>query len=302
ELQRHFNRKQEARNQAAVELARELKLPLLATNGVCYATAVEREILDVFTCIKQKRQLATAGRLLSPNAERYIRTPQQMGQIFADLPEAIANTLELSSRLEFSLEKLGYEFPRYTVPDGGSQDEFLRVQTMKGALERYQPLGDRARDQLAKELNLIEKLGLAGYFLIVWDMIRFCRENNILVQGRGSAANSAVCYALGITAVDPVGMELLFERFLSEERGEWPDIDRAGPGGGERESATKFLKRGSARGAGPTPANVCTYRGRMAAGEVGRFFGFVVETLNRLSAFVGGWEWRGPDDTFDRHF
>jgi error-prone DNA polymerase len=302
ELQRHFNRKQEARNQAAVELARELKLPLLATNGVCYATAVEREILDVFTCIKQKRQLATAGRLLCPNAERYIRTPQQMAQIFADLPEALANTLELSSRLEFSLEKLGYEFPRYPVPDGGSQDEFLRVQTMQGARERYRPLSDRARDQLTKELSLIEKLGLAGYFLIVWDMIRFCRENNILVQGRGSAANSAVCYALGITAVDPVGMELLFERFLSEERGEWPDIDLDLPSGDEREKAIQYLyQRYGQRGAAMT-ANVCTYRGRMAAREVGKVFGFDTETLNRLSAFVGGWEWRGPDDTFDRHF
>jgi error-prone DNA polymerase len=302
ELQRHFNRKQEARNQAAVDLARELKLPLLATNGVCYATAGEHEILDVFTCIKQKRRLATAGRLLCPTAERYIRTPQQMAQIFADLPEAIANTLELSSRLEFSLEKLGYEFPRYPVPAGGSQDEFLRAQTMQGALERYQPLSDRARDQLAKELNLIEKLGLAGYFLIVWDMIRFCRANNILVQGRGSAANSAVCYALGITAVDPVGMELLFERFLSEERGEWPDIDLDLPSGDEREKAIQYLyQRYGQRGAAMT-ANVCTYRGRMAAREVGKVFGFDVETLNRLSAFVGGWEWRGPDDTFDRHF
>jgi error-prone DNA polymerase len=302
ELQRHFNRKQEARNQAAVGLAHELKLPLLATNGVCYATAVEREILDVFTCIKQKRQLATAGRLLCPNAERYIRTPQQMAQIFADLPEAIANTPELSSRLEFSLEKLGYEFPRYPVPGGESQDEFLRAQTMQGAGDRYRPLSDRARDQLTKELNLIEKLGLAGYFLIVWDMIRFCRENGILVQGRGSAANSAVCYALGITAVDPVGMELLFERFLSEERGEWPDIDLDLPSGDEREKAIQYLyQRYGQRGAAMT-ANVCTYRGRMAAREVGKVFGFDVETLNRLSAFVGGWEWRGPDDTFDRHF
>jgi error-prone DNA polymerase len=302
ELQRHFNRKQEARNQAAVELARELRLPLLATNGVCYSTAVEREILDVFTCIKQKRQLATAGRLLCPNAERYIRTPQQMAQIFADLPEALANTLELSSRLEFSLEKLGYEFPRYPVPDGGSQDEFLRAQTMQGARERYQPLSARARDQLTKELNLIEKLGLAGYFLIVWDMIRFCRENGILVQGRGSAANSAVCYALGITAVDPVSMELLFERFLSEERGEWPDIDLDLPSGDEREKAIQYLyQRYGQRGAAMT-ANICTYRGRMAAREVGKVFGFDTETLNRLSAFVGGWEWRGPDDTFDRHF
>ena len=203
ELQRHFDRDQEARNQVAMELARGLKLPLLATNGVCYATAAEREVLDVFTCIKHKRQLSTAGRLLCANAERHIRRPEQMARLFADLPEAVANTMELSSRLEFSLEKLGYEFPRYPVPGGGRQIDFLRVQTMQGARERYRPLSDRARRQLEKELNLIEKLDLAGYFLIVWDMIRFCREQGILVQGRGSAANSAVCYSLGITAVDP---------------------------------------------------------------------------------------------------
>jgi error-prone DNA polymerase len=279
-----------------------LKLPILATNGVCYATAAEREILDVFTCIKQKRQLANAGRLLCANAERHIRRPEQMANLFVDLPEAIAQTVELSSRLEFSLEKLGYEFPRYPVPDGGSQIEFLRAQTMQGAHERYRPVSDRVRRQLEKELNLIGKLELAGYFLIVWDMIRFCRREGILVQGRGSAANSAVCYALGITAVDPVGMGLLFERFLSEERGEWPDIDLDLPSGDEREKAIQYLyQRYGERGAAMT-ANVCTYRGRLAAREVGKVFGFDVETLNRLSAFVGGWEWRGPEDTFDRHF
>lgn len=302
ELQRHFNRNQEARNQAAVGLARELKLPLLATNGVCYATAAEREVLDVFTCIRHKRQLATAGRLLCANAERHLRAPQQMAQLFADLPEAVANTLELSSRLEFSLEKLGYEFPCYSVPDGGKQIDFLRAQTMQGARARYRPLSDRALRQLEKELSLIEKLDLAGYFLIVWDLIRFCREQGILVQGRGSAANSAACYALGITAVDPVGMDLLFERFLSEERDEWPDIDLDLPSGDEREKVIQYVyQRYGERGAAMT-ANVCTYRGRLAAREVGKVFGFDVETLNRLSAFVGGWEWRGPDDTFDRHF
>jgi error-prone DNA polymerase len=302
ELQRHFDRSQETRNQAAVELARQLKLPILATNGVCYATAAEREILDVFTCIRQKRQLAAAGRLLCPNAERHIRTPEQMARLFADLPEAIANTQELSSRLEFSLENLGYEFPRYPVPDGGTQNQFLRAQTMQGALERYRPISDRVGRQLEKELTLIEKLDLAGYFLIVWDMIRFCREHGILVQGRGSAANSAVCYSLGITAVDPVGMDLLFERFLSEERGEWPDIDLDLPSGDEREKAIQYLyQRYGERGAAMT-ANVCTYRGRLAAREVGKVFGFDVETLNRLSSLVGGWEWRGPDDTFDRYF
>ena len=199
--------------------------------GLGYATVEEREILDVFTCIRHKRQLAEAGRLLSRNAERRIRHPQEMARLFADLPEAIANTVELSSRLEFTLEKLGYEFPRYPVPGGGTQNEFLRVQAIRGAAERYKPMTDRVRAQLEKELKLIEKLELAGYFLIVWDIVASADEQGILVQGRGSAANSAVCYSLGITAVDPVGMDLLFERFLSEERGEWPDIDLDLPSG-----------------------------------------------------------------------
>lgn len=302
ELQRHLERKQEVRNRVAVDLAREFHLPLLATNGVCYANMADREILDVFTCIRNKRELVTAGKLLGRNAERFIRTPRQMARLFCDLPEAIANTHELSQRLDFSLERLGYEFPRYPVPDGGSQIEFLRAQARKGASARYGPDNEKARRQIERELDLIDKLELAGYFLIVWDVICFCRDNGILVQGRGSAANSAVCYALGITAVDPVGMELLFERFLSEERGEWPDIDLDLPSGDDREKAIQYIyKRYGQLGAAMT-ANVCTYRGRSAAREVGKVFGFDTETTERLSGLVGSWEWRGPDDTFDRHF
>ena len=302
ELQRHRSRHQESRNQAAIALARELRLPLLATNGVCYATPAERNIADVFACIKHKCRLDTAGRLLSPNPLRHVRSPETMTRLFADLPEAIANTTELSSRLEFTLENLGYEFPRYPVPDGETMDSFLRKRAWEGARSRYAPVTVRVREQLERELGLIEKLKLAGYFLIVWDIVRFCREKGILVQGRGSAANSVVCYALGITAVDPVGMDLLFERFLSEERGEWPDIDLDLPSGDEREKAIQYVyRRYGERGAAMT-ANVSTYRGRSAAREVGKVFGFDTETLNRLSALVGSWEWRGPDDNFESYF
>jgi len=302
ELQRHFQREQEQRNQCAIELARELNLPILATNGVSYATPADCEILDVFTCIKNKRQLTTGGRLLCQNSERYIRTPEQMAKIFADVPESISNTVELSSRLKFTLKDLGYKFPNYPVPAGETMDSFLYARTWEGARNRYKPITDKVRSQLERELMLIEKLGLAGYFLIVWDIIRFCNENGILVQGRGSAANSAVCYSLGITAVDPIGMDLLFERFLSEERGEWPDIDMDLPSGDDREKAIQYVyQRYGQLGAAMT-ANVITYRGRLAAREVGKVFGFDTETLNRLSAMVGNFEWRGPNDTFDRHF
>ena len=307
ELQRHYNREQEARNQAAISLARSFGLPLLATQGAQYAKPEERQILDVFTCIRNHCKLDTAGRLLACNSERYIKVPREMLRLFADLPEATANTVELSSRLEFTLENLGYEFPRYPVADGETMDSFLRERTYEGARDRYlrpgqHELWQRARRQIERELALIEKLKLAGYFLIVWDIVQYCRRQNILVQGRGSAANSAVCYSLGITAVDPVGMELLFERFLSEERGEWPDIDLDLPSGDQREKAIQYVyERYGKLGAAMT-ANVITYRGRSAAREVGKSLGFDEETLGRLAGLVSSWEYKDPGDTLERQF
>jgi error-prone DNA polymerase len=306
ELQRHFHRDEEVRNQAAVDIARSLNLPLLATNGVSYATTAQRELCDIFTALHHHRTLSSAGRLLSRNSERYVKSPLEMRQLFADLPEAISNTLELSSRLEFQLNDLGYQFPKYPVPEGETMMSFLRQRTHEGFRQRYgradASLRHRARVQIERELTLIQKLDLAGYFLIVWDLVRFCREQNILVQGRGSAANSAVCYSLGITAVDPIRMELLFERFLSEERGEWPDIDLDLPSGDERERVIQYLyQRYGERGAAMT-ANVITYRGRLAAREMGKALGFEADTLDRLSAIVGNWEYRDENDSLDRRF
>ena len=306
ELQRHFHREEESRNRAAVAIARSLNLPLLATNGVCYAAAKDRELCDAFTAIRHHRTLSTAGRLLARNSERHLKSPQEMQQLFSDLPEALANTLELSSRLEFTLNDLGYEFPRYPVPEGETMNSFLRDRASEGFRQRYgranADLQTRARRQIERELALIEKLKLAGYFLIVWDLIRFCREQNILVQGRGSAANSAVCYSLGITAVDPISMELLFERFLSEERGEWPDIDLDLPSGDEREKVIQYVyRRYGERGAAMT-ANVITYRNRMAAREMGKALGFDPETLAKISAAVATWEFRDENDALDRRF
>ena len=304
ELQRHFQRDEEYRNRVAIEIAEALQLPLLATNGVNYAAPHERELADAFTALRHHRTLATAGRLLARNAERYIKSPAAMGALFADVPRAIANTLELSSRLEFTLSDLGYEFPRYPVPEGETMMSLLRERTQEGWQSRYGQAGaelkKRARRQIERELNLIEHLKLAGYFLIVWDLVRFCQEQNILAQGRGSAANSAVCYSLGITAVDPIGMELLFERFLSEERGEWPDIDLDLPSGAERERVIQYVyQRYGQRGAAMT-ANVITYRNRMAAREMGKAMGFDDDTLKRISAAVATWEFRDENDALDR--
>jgi error-prone DNA polymerase len=306
ELQRHFHREEETRNRAAIAIARSLNLPLLATNGVCYAVTKDRELCDAFTAIRHHRTLSTAGRLLARNSERHLKSPQEMQQLFADLPEALANTLELSSQLEFTLNNLGYEFPRYPLPEGETMNSFLRDRAWEGFHQRYgratTDMQTRARRQVERELALIEKLKLAGYFLIVWDLVHFCREQNILAQGRGSAANSAVCYSLGITAVDPVSMELLFERFLSEERGEWPDIDLDLPSGDEREKVIQHVyHRYGERGAAMT-ANVITYRNRMAAREMGKALGFDPETLNKISAAVATWEFRDENDALDRRF
>jgi error-prone DNA polymerase len=306
ELQRHFHREEEARNRAVIDIARSLHLPLLATNGVCYATEKDRELCDALTAIRHHRTLSTAGRLLARNSERHVKSPWQMQELFADFPEAIANTLELSSRLEFTLNDLGYEFPLYPVPDGETMNSFLRERSWEGFQRRYSrakpEIQARARRQIERELALIEKLQLAGYFLIVWDLVRFCREQNILAQGRGSAANSAVCYSLGITAVDPIAMELLFERFLSEERGEWPDIDLDLPSGDEREKVIQYVYlRYGERGAAMT-ANVITYRNRSAAREMGKVLGFDPETLTKISAAVSTWEFRDENDALDRRF
>jgi error-prone DNA polymerase len=302
ELQRHLDRAEEARNHAALEIARKLRLPVVATNGVSYALPEQREVLDVFTCIRNHRTLEAAGRLLARNSERYLKSPEEMAHLFLDIPEAIANTQLVSSRLQFNLSDLGYEFPKYPVPDGKSQMHFLRERTQEGMVKRYGAENEKARAQIEKELALIEKLDLAGYFLIVWDIIRFCCEHSILVQGRGSAANSAVCYALGITAVDPVGMDLLFERFLSEERGEWPDIDLDLPSGDQRESAIQYVyERYGKLGAAMT-ANVITYRGRSAAREIGKALSFDAETLGRLTSLVSAWEYKDENDTLTRHF
>src|SRR5271163_1764707 len=296
ELQRHLSREEEARNQAAVAVARKLKLPLLATNGVSHALPQQRELLDVFTCIRHHRVLSTAGHLLSRNSERHFKPHAEMAALFSDLPEAIATTEVLSSRLPFTLNDLGYQFPAYPVSEGESQMEFLRRRSHEGMICRYGPHDERARRQIDRELALIEKLNLSGYFLIVWDIVRFCREKNILVQGRGSAANSAVCYALGITAVDPVGMDLLFERFLSEERGEWPDIDLDLPSGDQREKAIQYLyRRYGERGAAMT-ANVITYRSRSGIRETGKALGFSLEQVDRLAKLVRAYEFRDDKD------
>jgi error-prone DNA polymerase len=307
ELQRHCEREEEYRNAALLNLSSRMGLPTIATNGVRYAKQADRELLDIFTTIRHHTTVHNAGRLLSKNSFRHLRSAREMTDLFHDIPEAIANTIIVSGRLKFSLNNLGYEFPQYPVPEGETMDSFLARRVDEGIRKRYatqlkQNLTERARKQARYELELIARLGFAGYFLIVWDIICFCQRNGFLVQGRGSAANSVVCYALEITAVDPIGMELLFERFLSESRGEWPDIDLDLPSGEHRERVIQYIyEHYGSLGAAMT-ANVIAYRGRSAAREVGKALGFDEQQLSKLSGLVGHWEWRGANDTMAKHF
>src|SRR5580698_4743036 len=307
EVQRHREREEEWRNQAAIRIAHTLQLPVLATNGVRYATKYDREILDLFTAIRNHTELDRAGRLLSINNQRHLRDTKKMAGLFRDVPGAVENTLELSLRLSFELSDLGYEFPRYPVPDGETMDSFLQKRVDQGLMRRYGPkrnavLLERARKQVDHELDLIERLKFAGYFLIVWDIVGYCKRNDILIQGRGSAANSAVCYALEITIIDPVGMKLLFERFLSESRNEWPDIDLDLPSEEKREQAIQYVYRRYGELGAAMTANVIAYRGKSAARETGKALGFDEDTLGRLSSLVGQWEWRGKTDTMAHSF
>src|SRR5262245_11063655 len=293
ELQRHFIRGEERINRELIDLAGAHRLPLVVTNGVQYAKPYGREVLDVFTCIREHTHLDAAGKLLTQNAERHLKSDREMRVMFADLPEAIEHTSRLAERLTFSLENIGYEFPEYAVPVGHSMDSFLRTIVWFGAQQRYAAISPKVKGQIEEELALISKLGFPGYFLIVWDIVNFCREHNIMVQGRGSAANSAVCYCLGITPVDPVENHLVFERFLNESRKGWPDIDLDLPSGDRREAVIQEVYRrygksatgrirGVEHGAAMT-ANVITYRGRSAAREIGKTLKFPPSIIDRFS-------------------
>jgi len=303
EVQRHLEREQERVLQGLVTLAREAQVPLIATSQPLYARPEGRLLADVFTCIREKTDLDHAGRRLSVNGECRLRSGREMTRLFHDLPDALANTGELAMRLAFTLKDLGYRFPDFPLPPGETPLEHLRELVERGVRARYGtgPLVTRARRQVAHELDVIGRLDLAGYFLIVWDIVEYCRANDILVQGRGSAANSAVCYALGITAVDPIGMELLFERFLSEARGEWPDIDIDLPSGERREAVIQYVYRRYGRlGAGMT-ANVITYRGRSAAREVGKALGLPRDMQDRLARLVSNWGYQDSADLLTKH-
>jgi error-prone DNA polymerase len=283
-LSRHRVREDKVRNRDLLELAERHGFLAIASNAPCYATREGRLLLDAFTALRHRTTLDEAGLALEANSQRHLKSEADLRALFADLPELVDNTRRVAERLEFTLENLGYEFPAYDVPADHDQASFLREMTYAGARDMYGIRPSKAvRRQLEHELRIIKQLGFSGYFLVVWSIVRWCREQGILVQGRGSAANSAVCYCLGITKADPIASKLLFERFLSEGRNTWPDIDLDLPSGDKRESVIQEMYRRFAPHGAAMTANVITYRGRSAMREMGRVLGLPSDVLSRFS-------------------
>jgi len=284
ELQHHLRPEDARLVLAQLRLAEDVDAPCVATNGAAYARPEDALLCDVLTCIKYKTNLAQAGTLLLPNHEFYLKSPAQMARIFAPYPKALENTLAISERCHFRLDKLAGQFPLFPVPAGeSSTHSYLRTLVKRGAEKRYgDPLPSKAERQLEYELGIIARLDLAGYFLVVWDISRAAEELGVLAQGRGSAANSAVCYALGITAVDPIGMNLLFERFLSEERNEVPDID-IDFAHQDREKVIQYVYNRYGREHAAMTAETITYRTRSAIRDAGKALGLSLAQVDAVS-------------------
>jgi len=290
--------------------ARRWGLPLVAAVEVLYHSPARRDVQDVLSCIRHGIKLADAGRRIRANAEHSLLPPDAFVRRFADEPAAIARTCEIAERCTFSMSELRYRYPAERLPDGTTTDEWLRYLTFEGARRRYHvgagtgtesAVGAPTRpaipldvvDQLNKELALIEELDYAGYFLTMWELVRFCEERGILCQGRGSAANSAVCYCLGVTAIDPVRMGLLFERFISRERAEPPDID-LDIEHDRREEAIQHVYEKHGRDYAAMVAVIIRYRPKSAVRDVGKALGIAETSLDRLAKFLSRYD--GVDD------
>ncbi len=283
ELQRHLLPDDGPRIRSLCAVANALELGVVATGGVHYAVPEHRALADVLTCVRLKTTLDDAGTRLRPNGEYYLRPPEMMARLFAELPRALHASAAIAQRCEFRLDKLRNEFPDFPLPPGETAFSYLYSLVHDGVRRRYRPVTPEVSKQIAHELGVIERLDLAGYFLIVWDIVRFAMERGIFVQGRGSAANSAVCYALNITNVDPVGLKMLFERFLSEERAELPDIDIDCPSGDQREQIIQYVYERYGREHSGMVAEVISYRARSAVRDIGKALGLSLDQVDALA-------------------
>ncbi len=287
------------------ELAVTCGTPMVATNDAHYHVPERRALADVVTCIREHCTIDTAGWRLAANAERHLKPAHEMARLFRDYPHAVTRTAEIAERCRFSLEALRYDYPIDPVPGGDTPDEALARLAWAGAAERYGPkhcpdgVPETVRKQIAHELELITELRYAPYFLTVHDIVRFARSKDILCQGRGSAANSAVCYCLGITAVDPARLDLLFERFVSAERNEPPDID-VDFEHERREEVIQYIYQKYGRARAALAATVVSYRARSAMREVGKALGLSEDTVGALAGQVWGWSNEGLPDAVVR--
>lgn len=275
------------------------RVPIVAAGDVFYHVRERRELQDVLTCVREGCTLREAGEHLFPNAERHLRSAEEMEELFAAVPGAVERSLEVKDRCSFSLDELRYEYPEELCPRGMRPIDYLKRLTWKGARFRY-PAGlpDKVRDLIERELRLIEELRYEAYFLTVWDLVRFARSRNILCQGRGSAANSAVCFCLEVTSVDPDRIEVLFERFISKERNEAPDID-VDFEHQRREEVIQYVYEKYGRERAGMTAEVITYQRRSAIRDVGKALGL---SLDRVDALAKGFEgFRDQEDVeFDK--
>ncbi|MGA2567624.1 MAG: error-prone DNA polymerase [Pseudolabrys sp.] len=277
-----------ARLARSAALAREANVPLIAVNDVLYHHPGRRPLADVLACIREKTTIDRVGRKLAANAERHLKPPDEMARLFRDAPEAIEETLRLSDALSFSLDELRYEYPDETIDGFANAQDALAHLTYAGAAKRYpHGLPPKVRAGIEHELALIAQLAYAPYFLTVYDIVRYAREQGILCQGRGSAANSAVCFCLGITEVDPDRADLLFERFISPERREPPDID-VDFEHERREEVIQYIYGKYGRERAGIAATVISYRSRSAIREVGKAFGLSEDTIGALSSSIWG--------------
>ena len=292
----HLYRGDDARRlHALADLAARVRIPLVATNDVHAHDPARRPLQDVLTCIREGCRLEEAGARLFANAERHLKPGAEMARLFARLPGAIERTIEIAGRAAFSLDELRYEYPDEVTASGRTAREELEHQTWAGAGARYgEEVPEKVRAQLEHELGIIDELGYAPYFLTVHDIVRFARGRGILCQGRGSAANSAVCYCLGITAVDPSRLDLLFERFVSAERGEPPDID-VDFEHERREEVIQYIYGKYGRERAGIAATVIRYRARSAIREVGKALGLSLDVVGKLAETVWGWKGEAVD-------
>jgi error-prone DNA polymerase len=278
-------------------MARRARVPAVATGEVLYHEPGRRMLQDVVTCIRLRTTVDHAGFKKERHADRFLKPPGEMQRLFVRHPEAVARSIELAGRCTFSLDQLSYSYPTEVLHDGLTAQERLESLTWLGAAQRYpEGLPDNVATQIRHELNLIEKMRYAPYFLTVESIVRFARSKDILCQGRGSAANSAVCYVLGITAIDPVRQGLLFERFISEERREPPDID-VDFEHERREEVIQWIYETYGRERSALTAVVSRYRARGAVREVGKALGLPEDVTGSLAGLVWGWSREGADES-----